>query len=49
VKQTGRLQAGIVSLVLLSLVGFVADGSTFVDGQRFHPFFSTGAGGERVD
>lgn len=45
VKQTGRLQATIVSVVLLSLVGFVADGSTYVDGDLYHPFFSHGGGG----
>ncbi|MFB6078053.1 MAG: amino acid permease [Halarchaeum sp.] len=45
VKQTGRLQAAIVSVVVLSLVGFVADGSTYVDGAAYHPFFSHGVGG----
>ncbi|MFB6199118.1 MAG: APC family permease, partial [Halobacteriaceae archaeon] len=45
VKQSGRLQAVIVSLVLLSLVVFIADGLTYVDQQRYHPFFSENAGG----
>ncbi|WP_227353851.1 universal stress protein [Haladaptatus salinisoli] len=45
VKQTGRLQAGIVSLVLLVLVGFVADGMTFVEQSHYHPFLTHGNGG----
>ncbi|MFB6201100.1 MAG: amino acid permease [Halorhabdus sp.] len=45
VKQTGRLQAGIVTLVLLALVAFVADGLTFVEQARFHPFFRHGSAG----
>lgn len=42
VKQTGRLQAGIVSFVLLILVGFVADGMTYVDHSQYHPFLTHG-------
>ncbi|WP_231186724.1 amino acid permease [Haladaptatus sp. DYF46] len=42
VKQTGRLQAGIVSFVLLVLVVFVADGMTYVDQAQFHPFVTHG-------
>ena len=42
VKQTGRLQAGIVSFVLLVLVAFVADGMTYVDQAQFHPFLTHG-------
>jgi amino acid transporter len=45
VKQIGRLQAAIVSIVLLSLVGFIADGSTYVDATLYHPFFSHGQSG----
>ncbi|MCO8255735.1 universal stress protein [Haladaptatus sp. AB618] len=42
VKQTGRLQAGIVSFVLLVLVGFVAEGITYVDHAQYHPFLTHG-------
>ncbi|MFH5801886.1 amino acid permease [Haladaptatus sp. CMAA 1911] len=45
VKQTGRLQAGIVSFVLLVLVGFVADGMTYVDHSQYHPFLTHGDSG----
>ncbi|WP_458209188.1 APC family permease [Haladaptatus sp. NG-SE-30] len=45
VKQSGRLQAAIVSIVLLSLVLFIADGLTYVDRPNYHPFFSHGGGG----
>ncbi|MFB6150894.1 MAG: amino acid permease [Haloarculaceae archaeon] len=45
VKQTGRLQATIVSLVVVVLFAFVADGLTYVEGARYHPFFATGGGG----
>ncbi|MFB6352788.1 MAG: APC family permease [Halobacteriales archaeon] len=42
VKQTGRLQAAIVTLVLAVLVVYIADGLTFVDNARYHPFFGSG-------
>ncbi|MDY6764366.1 MAG: amino acid permease [Halobacteria archaeon] len=42
VKQSGRLQALVVTLVLLALILFVADGITFVDQPRYHPFFKQG-------
>lgn len=42
VKQSGRLQAVIVTIVLAVLLVFIADGLTFVDGTRYHPFFQTG-------
>ncbi|MFB6282204.1 MAG: amino acid permease [Haloferacaceae archaeon] len=45
VKQSGRFQAVIVSLVLLTLLAFVADGSTFVDRINFRPFFPKGPDG----
>ncbi|WP_435177695.1 amino acid permease [Halorussus sp. AFM4] len=45
VKQTGRLQAAIVTLVLASLLVFIADGITYVDQGRFHPFFAHGSVG----
>ncbi|MFB6135928.1 MAG: APC family permease [Halobacteriaceae archaeon] len=44
-KLTGRLQAVIVTLVLVALVLFVADGLTYVDHSRYHPFFTRGSGG----
>ncbi|MFB6236376.1 MAG: amino acid permease [Halopenitus sp.] len=42
VKQSGRLQATIVSLVLLSLAGFVLSGMTTVEQTKFHPFTTHG-------
>jgi amino acid transporter/nucleotide-binding universal stress UspA family protein len=45
VKQTGRLQAGIVSVVLLALLAFVATGAINVTSTNFNPFFSSGGGG----
>jgi amino acid transporter/nucleotide-binding universal stress UspA family protein len=44
VKQTGRLQAIIVSVVLAVLLLFVADGITYVDSSRYHAFFPNGHG-----
>lgn len=45
VKQTGRLQAIIVSVVLVSLMVFIATGLITVDQPRYQPFFSRGTGG----
>jgi amino acid transporter/nucleotide-binding universal stress UspA family protein len=45
VKQSGRFQAAAVTVVLLALVAFTADGLTFVDNTRYHPFFSEGPSG----
>ncbi len=45
VKQSGRLQAIIVSLVLLALAAFVFDGITYVDSSRFRPFTTHDSGG----
>ncbi|MFC7165418.1 amino acid permease [Halospeciosus flavus] len=45
VKQTGRMQAIIVSLVLLALLVFIGDGLTYVDQSQYHPFFATGPDG----
>ncbi|GAA0302012.1 amino acid permease [Halarchaeum salinum] len=45
VKQSGQLQAIIVSLVLLSLVVFVLDGMTYVDSAQLHPLTTHGSGG----
>jgi amino acid transporter/nucleotide-binding universal stress UspA family protein len=44
-KQTGRLQAAVVSIVLLALVTFIATGAIRVDSPNFNPFFSQGGGG----
>ncbi|MFB6192470.1 MAG: amino acid permease [Haloarculaceae archaeon] len=44
VKQSGRLQSAIVTVVLVVLFAFIADGLTFVDAARYHPFFGTGSG-----
>ncbi|MDX1745114.1 MAG: amino acid permease, partial [Halobacteriales archaeon] len=45
VKQTGRLQAAIVTLVVAMLALFVADGITFIETARYHPFFPHGSSG----
>ncbi|MFB6137392.1 MAG: amino acid permease [Halobacteriaceae archaeon] len=45
VKQSGRLQAVVVSLVLLALAAFVADGITYVESARYHPFRTHGNDG----
>ena len=45
VKQTGRLQATIVTLVLLALIAFIATGAINVDSVNYHPFFAHGGGG----
>src|SRR5699024_1894106 len=45
VKQTGRLQAAVVSVVLLALLVFIAIGAINVTSTNFHPFFSHGGGG----
>ncbi|WP_458188430.1 amino acid permease [Haladaptatus sp. NG-WS-4] len=45
VKQSGRLQAAIVSVVLLSLVVFIGDGLTYVDQPNYHPFLAHGGDG----
>ena len=45
VKQSGRLQAIIVSLVLLSLVAFVFEGMTNVTSSHFQPLTTHGGGG----
>lgn len=45
VKQSGRLQALLVSFVLLVLVVFGAEGVIQVQAENFQPFFSKGGGG----
>ncbi|WP_396614017.1 amino acid permease (plasmid) [Haloferax sp. S1W] len=45
VKQSGRLQAIIVSLVLLSLAAFTFSGIINVDGTNFDPFVTHGNSG----
>ncbi|NHN61368.1 MULTISPECIES: amino acid permease [Halorussus] len=45
VKQSGRLQAVVVSLVLLALAAFILDGITYVDSTRFHPLATHDSGG----
>lgn len=45
VKLTGRLQAFIVSAVLLILGFFVVDGITYVQQVNYHPFLSKGVDG----
>jgi nucleotide-binding universal stress UspA family protein len=45
VKQTGRLQSIIVTVVVAVLFLFVADGITYVDSTHYHPFFPEGGGG----
>jgi amino acid transporter/nucleotide-binding universal stress UspA family protein len=45
VKQTGTLQAAIVSVVLIALGLFIATGLVTVDQTHYRPFFPQGAGG----
>jgi len=45
VKQSGKLQSIVVSLVLVALLLFIAPGSTFVDSSQFHPFATHDSGG----
>lgn len=45
VKQTGRLQAAIVSVVLLALLVFIGTGAINVTSVNYHPFFAHGGGG----
>jgi len=45
VKQSGRLQAIVVSLVLLSLAAFALSGIINVDSSNFEPFTTHGNGG----
>ncbi len=44
VKQSGRLQSVIVTIVVAALLLFIADGITFVDTAKYHPFFPQGRG-----
>lgn len=45
VKQSGHLQAFLVSFVLLVLFTFGADGITYVQADQFHPFLEKDLGG----
>jgi len=45
VKQSSRLRAVIVSLILLSLAAFALSGVINVDGTNYHPFVTHGDGG----
>jgi amino acid transporter/nucleotide-binding universal stress UspA family protein len=45
VKQSGNLQAFLVSFVLLVLCTFGADGITYVQAEQYHPFFEKDLGG----
>jgi amino acid transporter/nucleotide-binding universal stress UspA family protein len=45
VKQSGSLQAAIVTLVLLSLIGFIAGGLVEVSQELYDPFFPRGSVG----
>jgi len=42
VRQSGRLQSVVVSVVLAALVGFVATGAINVTRANFHPFYPEG-------
>ncbi|WP_022836493.1 amino acid permease [Salisaeta longa] len=44
-KQSGQLQAVIVTVVVGALLVFGADGVTYVNSARYHPFFTDGASG----
>lgn len=45
VKQTGQIQAIIVTLVLFALAAFILDGATFVNQSHYHPFLTHGVKG----
>lgn len=45
IKESGRIQAILVSTVLVLLLLFVGGGATFVESSFYHPFFPTGFSG----
>ena len=45
VKQTGRLQAFLVTIVLLIIAAYAATGLTHIESDYLHPFFEKGSAG----
>ncbi|MDX1612000.1 MAG: APC family permease, partial [Candidatus Thermoplasmatota archaeon] len=45
VKQTGWLQTGVVTAMVLALLGFIYSGVTWVEADQYHPFVTKGASG----
>jgi len=45
IKESGRIQAILVTVVFAVLLIFIGGGATFVDSANYHPFFPAGVGG----
>ncbi len=45
IKESGTLQAVLVTVVFAVLLVFIGGGATFVDSASYHPFFPAGFGG----
>lgn len=45
IKESGSVQAVLVTVVIAILIIFIGGGATFVDSANFHPFFPAGVGG----
>ncbi|MFQ5522854.1 MAG: amino acid permease [Acidimicrobiia bacterium] len=45
IKESGNIQAFLVTVVFGVLFVFIGGGATFVDSTNYHPFFPAGAGG----
>jgi amino acid transporter len=45
IKESGTIQALLVTVVFVVLLIFIGGGATFVDSASYHPFFPAGVGG----
>ncbi len=45
IKESGSIQAVLVTVVFVILILFIGGGATFVDSANYHPFFPAGVGG----
>ncbi|HZD22914.1 MAG TPA: APC family permease, partial [Acidimicrobiia bacterium] len=45
IKESGFIQAALVTVVIAVLLIFIGGGATFVDSARYHPFFAAGIDG----
>ena len=45
IKETGRVQSVLVTVVFVVLLIFIGGGATLVDSSNYHPFFPTGLSG----
>jgi amino acid transporter len=45
IKESGSVQAVLVTVVFVVLLIFIGGGATFVDSANYHPFFPLGVGG----